>query len=85
MTGSLLGKATLGIGRFAGNTLYGLASLTAKPFVYVGEAAINSMRPKPQLPPGFKPPRVVAKSPPMYNGGRSGHRKKRRSTRKIKW
>jgi hypothetical protein len=85
MTGSLLGKATLGIGRFAGNTLYGLASLTAKPFVYVGEKAINSMRPKPQLPPGFKPPRVVAKSPPMYNGGRSGHRKKRRSTRKIKW
>ena len=85
MTGSLLGKATLGVGRFTGNTLYSLASLTARPFVYVGEAAINSMRPKPQLPPGFKPPRVVAKSPPLYNGGLhtgNGTRKKQ-STRKI--
>jgi hypothetical protein len=81
MTGSLLGKATLGVGRFAGNTLYSLASLTAKPFVYVGKAAINSIRPKPQLPPGFKPPRVVAKSPPLYNGG---SKKKRRYTRKYK-
>jgi hypothetical protein len=79
MTGSFLGKATLGVGRFAGNTLYSLASFTAKPFVYAGKAALKSMRPKP--PPGVIQPRVFSRSPQTHNGG---SKKKRRYTRKYK-
>jgi hypothetical protein len=82
MSGSLLGKATLGVGRLTGNALYSLASLSAKPFVYAGQAAMSSFRPTPKLPPGVKAHR--ASSPPLYNGGRSADRKKRRRTRKYK-
>jgi hypothetical protein len=78
-TGSLLGKVALGSAKLLGKGALKLGSLAATPFVYVGEAAINSMRPKP--PPGFKAPRVVSKSPPMYGG----NKKKRRYTHKNKY
>jgi hypothetical protein len=78
-TGSLLGKFTLGSAKLLGKGALKLGSLAATPFVYVGEAAINSMRPKP--PPGFKAPRVVSRSPPMYGG----NKKKRRYTHKNKY